>query len=60
MNETVQRQQYITRTLNSFLHRACFKTSFIRCFITVVFLFFCSWIPAEEYLFAALKQHQIM
>ena len=49
--------------LYSFLHRECCKTSFIRCFIVtaenlvgpVVFLFFCSWWPAEEYLFAALR-----
>ena len=45
-----------TNTLNSVLHRKCRKTSFICCFIVtgknfiwpVVFIFFCSWWPAEE------------
>ena len=48
-------------TLN-YLHRKCCKTSFIYCFILttknliwpVLFLFFCSWWLAEEYLFAVL------
>ena len=52
-----------TNTLNSVLHREYHKTSFIHCFIVtaknliwpVVFLFFCSWWPAEEYLFEALS-----
>ena len=45
-----------TNTLNSAVHRECRKTSFICCFIVIaknlfwpmVFIFFCSWWPAEE------------
>ena len=52
-----------TNTLNLLLYRECCKTSFICCFLMtaknliwlVLFLFFCSWWPTEEYLLAVLN-----
>ena len=55
-------------TLNSLLHREHRNTSFIRCFPVTAenliwltaSLFFFSWWPAEEYLFAALLKCQFL
>ena len=51
-----------TNTSNSLFNKECLKTSFIYYFLAtvqnlfwqVIFLFFCSWWLAEEYLFAVL------
>ena len=56
-------RQHLNRCIKFYLQRECHEISFICCFdVTaenliwlVVFLFFCSWWPAEEYLFAALQ-----
>ena len=65
LDEAVQRQ-HLNQSINIYLHRDCHETSFIRCFIVtaenliwwpVVFLFLCSWWPAEEnFSIAALYQ----
>ena len=55
--------QHLNHYINTYLHKECDKAIFIRCFIVtaetliwpVIFLLFCSWRPAEEYLFATLR-----